>query len=134
MLHAWVFNVVSSEDEVKAALGDPATQFLRGPRTMTERGTSVDDASAFEVEDGRYVSARWPGDAYCLRAVRRTPGATAVRPNALTSLAVAARSPRATHGCSQGLKQHPNLDAWNTRCQVRPALNNAARRRPCGGE
>lgn len=50
------------EDEVKAALHDPA-QFERGPRT-TKRGTATDDDPAFVVEDGRYVSARWPGDAY----------------------------------------------------------------------
>ena len=50
------------EDEVKAALDDPA-QFERGPRS-TRRGTSDDDSPAFVVEDGRYVSARWPGDAY----------------------------------------------------------------------
>ncbi len=52
------------EDEVKAALADPATQFVRGPRTTTKRGTATDDSAAFVVEDGRYVSARWPGDAY----------------------------------------------------------------------
>jgi putative intracellular protease/amidase len=52
------------EDEVRAALADPAAQFQRGPRTMTKRGTASDDAPAFVVEDGRYVSARWPGDAY----------------------------------------------------------------------
>jgi putative intracellular protease/amidase len=50
------------EDEVKAALGDPA-QFLRGPKTTT-RGTADDDTHAFVVEHGRYLSARWPGDAY----------------------------------------------------------------------
>ncbi|HEX6711832.1 MAG TPA: type 1 glutamine amidotransferase domain-containing protein [Thermoleophilaceae bacterium] len=50
------------EDEVKAALED-ASQFERGPRS-TKRGTAADDAHAFVVEDGRYVSARWPGDAY----------------------------------------------------------------------
>jgi putative intracellular protease/amidase len=50
------------EDEVKAALDDPA-QFERGPRG-TKRGTAEDDTHAFVVEDGRYVSARWPGDAY----------------------------------------------------------------------
>lgn len=50
------------EDEVKDALHDPA-QFERGPRT-TKRGTSTDDDPAFVVEDRRYVSARWPGDAY----------------------------------------------------------------------
>jgi putative intracellular protease/amidase len=52
------------EDEVKAALADPAAQFVRGPRTLTKRGTADDDGPAFVVEDGRYVSARWPGDAY----------------------------------------------------------------------
>ena len=31
---------------------------------MTKRGTADDDAPAFVVEDGPYVSARWPGDAY----------------------------------------------------------------------
>ena len=50
------------EDEVVAALGDPAG-FERGPRT-TRRGTGSDDSPAFVVEDGNYLSARWPGDAY----------------------------------------------------------------------
>jgi putative intracellular protease/amidase len=50
------------EDEVKATLADPG-QFERGPRG-TKRGTADDDTHAFVVEDGRYVSARWPGDAY----------------------------------------------------------------------
>src|SRR5438128_1927324 len=50
------------EDEVVAALDDPA-QFHRGPRG-TKRGTATDHAHAFVVEDGSYVSARWPGDAY----------------------------------------------------------------------
>jgi putative intracellular protease/amidase len=52
------------EDEVKAALSDPATQFKRGPVSLTARGTATDDTAAFVVEDGRYLSARWPGDAY----------------------------------------------------------------------
>jgi putative intracellular protease/amidase len=52
------------EDEVRAALRDPGTQFVRGPKTTLARGTDSDDAPAFVVEDGRYVSARWPGDAY----------------------------------------------------------------------
>ncbi len=52
------------EDEVKGALKDPATQFTRGPPVLTKRGTDTDDRPAFVVEDGRYVSARWPGDAY----------------------------------------------------------------------
>jgi putative intracellular protease/amidase len=50
------------EDEVKPALEEPG-QFERGPRS-TKRGTADDDTHAFVVEDGRYVSARWPGDAY----------------------------------------------------------------------
>jgi putative intracellular protease/amidase len=54
------------EDEVRDALADPASQFERGPRTMTKRGTREDDSAAFVVEDGNYVSARWPGDAYAI--------------------------------------------------------------------
>ncbi len=51
------------EDEVRAALADPA-QLERGPRTLTARGTRADDGPAHVVEDGRYVSGRWPGDSY----------------------------------------------------------------------
>jgi putative intracellular protease/amidase len=50
------------QDEVIAALDDP-TAFERGPRT-TKRGTRGDDSEAFVVQDGNYLSARWPGDAY----------------------------------------------------------------------
>lgn len=52
------------EDEVRGALRDPARQFVRGPVHLFSKGTAGDDRSAFTVEDGRYVSARWPGDAY----------------------------------------------------------------------
>ncbi len=52
------------EDEVRAALDDPERQFLRGPVELRRRGTATDDGPAFVVEDGRYLSARWPGDAY----------------------------------------------------------------------
>jgi putative intracellular protease/amidase len=51
------------EDEVREALRD-RTDFVRGPRVMSQRGTETDDRPAFVVEDGNYVSARWPGDAY----------------------------------------------------------------------
>jgi putative intracellular protease/amidase len=51
------------EDEVRAALRDPV-DFVRGSRTLSNRGTATDDGPAFVVEDGSYVSARWPGDAY----------------------------------------------------------------------
>lgn len=51
------------EDEVRAALGDGGS-FERGPRALFARGTRDDDGPAFVVEDGRYLSARWPGDAY----------------------------------------------------------------------
>ncbi len=50
------------EDEVGNNLHDRA-QFERGPRTF-QRGTADDDGPAFVVEDGNYLSARWPGDAY----------------------------------------------------------------------
>src|SRR6185503_13757111 len=52
------------EDEVRAALRDPDQQFRVGPRTLSRRGTATDDRGTFVVEDGRYVSARWPGDPY----------------------------------------------------------------------
>jgi len=52
------------EDEVRAALRDPARQFVRGPVHLTAKGTDTDDRHACVVEDGSYVSARWPGDAY----------------------------------------------------------------------
>ena len=52
------------EDEVCAALREPSDQFERGPLTLARRGTAADDTGTFVVEDGRYVSARWPGDAY----------------------------------------------------------------------
>jgi putative intracellular protease/amidase len=52
------------EDEVRAALTEPESQFRRGPRTLSRRGTATDQSPTFVVEDGRYVSARWPGDAY----------------------------------------------------------------------
>jgi putative intracellular protease/amidase len=51
------------EDEVRDALQSPA-DFERGPRVLSKRGTETDDGPAFTVEDGNYVSARWPGDAY----------------------------------------------------------------------
>jgi putative intracellular protease/amidase len=52
------------EDEVKAALDDPARQFQRGPVVLSRRGTATDDGPAFVLPDGNYLSARWPGDAY----------------------------------------------------------------------
>jgi putative intracellular protease/amidase len=53
------------EDEVRSALASPE-HFVRGPRELSKRGTRDDDRPAFVVEDGRYVSARWPGDAYLI--------------------------------------------------------------------
>lgn len=50
------------EDEVGNNLDAPV-QLVRGPRTF-RRGTADDDSPAFVVEDGHYLSARWPGDAY----------------------------------------------------------------------
>lgn len=52
------------EDEVKAALDHPGSQFHRGPITLATRGTATDDKPAFTVTDRNYLSARWPGDAY----------------------------------------------------------------------
>jgi putative intracellular protease/amidase len=50
------------EEEVVAALDD-RSQFDGGPPAL-KRGTASDHKHAFVVEDGRYVSARWPGDSY----------------------------------------------------------------------
>ena len=50
------------EDEVKATLTNP-DQYERGPMNLS-RGTATDDRPAFVVEDGNYLSARWPGDSY----------------------------------------------------------------------
>jgi len=58
------------QHEVTAALASPA-QFVRGPRT-NRRGTATDHAHAFVVQDGRYLSARWPGDAYLFAERFRT--------------------------------------------------------------
>ncbi|GAB7109794.1 type 1 glutamine amidotransferase domain-containing protein [Streptomyces phaeofaciens JCM 4814] len=51
------------QDEVVAVLDDPR-HFERGPVEMRRRGTASDDTAAFVVQDGNYLSARWPGDAY----------------------------------------------------------------------
>lgn len=51
------------QEEVTAMLASPA-DFVRGPTHLMARGTDTDDGPAFVVEDGKYVSARWPGDAY----------------------------------------------------------------------
>lgn len=51
------------EEEVRASLSSPS-DFVRGPITLSERGTQENDAPAFVVESDYYVSARWPGDAY----------------------------------------------------------------------
>jgi len=62
------------EDEVRATLASPR-QFRRGPLTLGSRGTASDDRAAFVVEDGNYLSARWPGDAYLLarKLIERLP-------------------------------------------------------------
>jgi putative intracellular protease/amidase len=52
------------EDEVRAALREPAKQFQRGPLTLAARDTDEDSSPSFLVEDQNYLSARWPGDAY----------------------------------------------------------------------
>lgn len=51
------------QDEVRAALASP-DDFVRGPVHLVSKGTAESDRAAFVVEDGRYLSARWPGDAY----------------------------------------------------------------------
>lgn len=51
------------EQEVREALAG-GQDFVRGPWTLVRRGTDTDDGGTFVVDDGHYVSARWPGDAY----------------------------------------------------------------------
>ncbi len=64
------------EDEVKASLED-AAHYQRGPITLMKHGIAESDAGAFVVEDGNYVSARWPGDAYLFakKLIARLPSA-----------------------------------------------------------
>ena len=67
------------EDEVRRHLASPS-DLDAGPLTLVARGTRDDDRAAFVVEDGRYVSARWPGDAYLFtkRFMARLPSAADV--------------------------------------------------------
>jgi putative intracellular protease/amidase len=51
-------------DEIRAALARPV-DLINGPRSLgLRRGTDDDDGPTFVVEDGAYVSARWPGDSW----------------------------------------------------------------------
>jgi protease I len=50
------------EDEVRAALAAPG-DYMAGPMAVA-RDTPTDLERGFVVRDGRYVSARWPGDAH----------------------------------------------------------------------
>ena len=61
------------EDEVTAALESP-DHFEAGPNAILRDDPEHLDRG-FIVEDGRYVSARWPGDAYAFSAAiaRRLP-------------------------------------------------------------
>ena len=43
---------------------------VRARSIGSRRGTATDDGPAFVVEDSRYLSARWPGDAYLLASLR----------------------------------------------------------------
>jgi putative intracellular protease/amidase len=64
------------EDEVR----ESGCTFVRGPKVLSKRGTRDDDTHAFVVEDGRYVSARWPGDAYLIarKLIERLPAVSSV--------------------------------------------------------
>lgn len=56
---------VDVEEEVRDALGAEG-EFVRGPLHLFSKGKENDDRNAFVVEDGNYVSARWPGDAWLI--------------------------------------------------------------------
>ncbi len=53
---------VTVEDEVKAALKTP-DDFIEGPRPLL-RDSPSRMARGFSHQDGQYLTARWPGDAY----------------------------------------------------------------------
>ena len=101
------------EDEVKAALDDPASQFQRGPITLRSRGTATSDAPAFVAQDRNYLSARWPGDAYlfghrfCQLLQSRPPSASETK------------HPLVHHAC------HRTARSW---CGARTACVQAAAR------
>jgi putative intracellular protease/amidase len=65
---------MSVEQEVTRALARPddfvdVPRGVTGARTKTSgrrRDTQDDERPAFVVQDGRYLSARWPGDVYTL--------------------------------------------------------------------
>lgn len=94
------------EDEVRAALASPA-QLERGPRTLVARGTIDDDRPAFVVEDGRYVSGRWPGDAFLLakRLISRLEAPGAMSDEASDAMPDAA--PDATDATGAGAGRQP---------------------------
>ena len=76
--------------EVRRALAS-RRDFTRGGPTLLLRGTARRDLTAFVVQDGNYVSARWPGDAYRFarrfEALLRAPAATPERLTAGRTLA-----------------------------------------------
>eukprot|EP00698_Gefionella_okellyi_P003874 TRINITY_DN13592_c0_g1_i1.p1 TRINITY_DN13592_c0_g1~~TRINITY_DN13592_c0_g1_i1.p1 ORF type:complete len:371 (-),score=51.66 TRINITY_DN13592_c0_g1_i1:305-1417(-) len=57
---------VHCADEVKTYLAIPEVQFQEGPTTLGSRGDYFHPEDAFVCEDGNYLSARWPGDAYLI--------------------------------------------------------------------
>lgn len=54
---------VTVQDEVTAALARPE-DFVTGPRLTVRRDAPGRLSAGFIVQDGRYLSARWPGDAH----------------------------------------------------------------------
>ena len=52
------------EDEVRAALDAPRRSSSAARWWSRSAAPTPTTSGAFVVEDGRYVSARWPGDAY----------------------------------------------------------------------
>ncbi len=48
---------------MKSHLKDATSQYSAGALAVS-RGTMFSDDVAYTVEDGNYISGRWPGDAY----------------------------------------------------------------------
>ena len=65
IIGCWTYPVYV-QDEVTAALGAQGT-FLVGPRGLW-RDTGATTGSDFVIDDGRYVSAQWPGGAWTFAA------------------------------------------------------------------
>jgi putative intracellular protease/amidase len=78
--------------------------YQRGPFELSARGTDTDDRHAFVVEDGSYVSARWPGDAYLFAKRFMAPPLTRFQ---VLGANVGRFSDQVSRGYARGTPGHP---------------------------